>query len=525
MATASTHSDDAPVAVEQPAPREPSRGSLVQEGYHGKKKHKQHVEYQNARNPNLPQQYAPFDPDDTPAKPATPQEASFEQMVADFKKDDDDSPAATPVQSKRRQVKRSASASVASKDDDETSYDDDDLPKHHRPSVVAELAGGWKAFIKAPSPQKKKAEDGDIQMMNSLYSSDGSLPKAYSTWTPSDDGSSTPQTMASSSSDDATESVAGSDDVKAAAKELESSAAVKAAANELEGAESFVQVRKRRVRGAALDASSVKASAAGALVAQYAEALQSDSLKKLVSSKLSAARLIDALKHLQPAPTPVAGKQQAQAEKWCRYFQANAQSATPVRSAITQAERATAELAEATAARSAGKQEAAAQAQLQRTVEQDVQGITAMVNATEQESAYFKVHPVSDNLGALAVEAGRAGLGEQLLSLEGAMQGFQYAHVELLDLLQTMLQKPNAVLHAHNERLARLSEGDKLRDQAVQWKRATATQAQAGVEAARHRIHGIQAACDATLAAHGHSAQQRAEAHAAKMVLQLLQGQ
>lgn len=520
MATASTHSDDGPVAVEEHAPKERSHGSLVQEGHHGRKKHKQGNMYENAQNPSLPQQYAAWDPDDVPATPATPQETSFEQMVADFKKDNDDSPAATPAQSTRRHVKKSASAPATSKDDDdETNYDDDDLPKHHRPSVVAELAGGWKAFIKSPKP-KKTTEDGDIQMMNSLYSSDGSLPKAYSTWTP-DDGSAS---QTSSSSDDAAES-SGSDDVRAAAKELESSAAVKAAANELEGADSLLQVRKRRVRGAVLAASSARTSAAGAMLAQYAETLQSDSLKKLASSKLSETRLIDALKHVQAAPAPVAGKQQAQAEQWCRYFQANAQSATPVRSAIAQAERATAELAEAMAARSADKQEEAAQARLQHTVEQDVQGITAMLNTTEKEAAYFKVHPVSDNLGALAGEAGRAGLGEQLVSLEGAVQGFQYAHVELLDLLQTNLQKRNAVLHAHNDRLARLSAGDKLRESAVQWKRAAATQAQAGVEAARHRIQGIQAACDATLAAHGHTSQQRAEAHAAKIVLQLLQGQ
>jgi len=523
VAAASTHSDDGPVVVEQHAPKEPGRGSLVQEGHREKKKRK-HDNYENAQNPNLPQQYAAWDPDDSSAASATtatPQEASFEQMVADFKKDDDDdSAAATAAQSKHRHGQTSASASVASKsDDDEAGYDDDDLPKHHRPSVVSELAGGWKAYMKSPK-SKKNAEDGDVQMMNSLYSTDGSLPKAYSTWTPSDDSSS-PQT--SGNSDDAPEST-GSDDVQAAAKELESSAAVKKAANELEGAESLLQVRRHRVRGSAPGASSARTAVGGAMLAQYAEALQSDSLKKLASSKLSVTRLVDALTHLEAAPAPVADKQQAQTEQWCRYFQANAQSATPVRSAIAQAEHATAELAEAVAARSAGKQEAAAQARLKRTVEQDVQGITVVLNATEQEAGYFKVHPVSDNLGALAVEAGRAGLGQQLLNLEGALQGFQYAHVEMLDLLQSMLQKRRAVLQAHNERLATLSDGRKLRDQAVQWKQAAATQAQAGVEAARHRIQGIQAACDATLAAHGKNSEQHAEAHAAKMVLQVLQG-
>jgi len=280
---------------------------------------------------------------------------------------------------------------------------------------------------------------------------------------------------------------------------------------------------------AAVQVSAVRAMAANLVLEQYAEVLQSPSLKQLARAKLSPPRIaglwqrlqtMDPLTHPETAPPP--GRREAQAEQWCQYFETHAQAATPVHNAVVQAEKASNELAEATARHAASIEEVAARTQLQRTLEQDVRSLTALLNATQQERAVLGLHPVQDALANQAASAHKSN-AKELMDLDGAVQNIRDSHVELMDLLHAALQKRSVALQVQRLKLLALLQSTKVEESHLAQKRATAAQAQAGIEAARKRLATIQAACDATLGARGH--RQHAghmEAHAIEVSLKVL---
>jgi len=257
--------------------------------------------------------------------------------------------------------------------------------------------------------------------------------------------------------------------------------------------------------------------------------LRSPSLKQLARAKLSPPRIaglwqrlqtMDPLTHPDAAPPP--GKREAQAEQWCQYFETHAQAATPVHNAVVQAEKSSNELAEAEARHAASKEEVAARTQLQRTLEQDVRSLTALLNATQQERAALGLRPVQDALDKEAASAAK-GSAKELMDVDEAVQSIRDSHVELVDLLHAALQKRTVALQAQRSKLSALLQSTKVEESKLAEKRASAAQAQAGIEAARKRLATIQAACDATLGARGH--RQHAghmEAHAIEVSLRVL---
>ena len=195
---------------------------------------------------------------------------------------------------------------------------------------------------------------------------------------------------------------------------------------------------------------------------------------------------VDPLTH--PGAIPAHGRQ-AQAEQWCLYFQKNAQSAVPVNKAAAVVEQASNELAEQESQHSALEEEVDARSQLQKTVEQDVQSLTTLLNVAK---AGMKVSDVTSMEKQVAKAANQVALGE-------AAQGFKAGHAELADALEGALRERTAVLEAQHKKLDELNAMLKESAAARAEKQTKAVQSQAAMEAARKKIASVQASCDATL--------------------------
>jgi len=536
---ASPARESANVAASTPAQQLSSQrtlahGSLVQKGHQGQQK-----QDQLAEGSNLPTQYDAWTPSDSQP---TKKDTSLEQMVAEFKSDDDDdgdeSTAPTPAPARRLRSKRRGALAARAKahapspaplqsGDTGVIYDDDDLPRHHHRSISAELEGGWKSFMHKGAAAKahKPKLDPDVAIMNSLYANDGGLPKQYTAWQPSAaDGQASPPGIGA--------------DLKAAAKELESPLAFAQVSALTLGAGSVARLIQHAAVGdtstvptvllqeVAVVANATRIAAANIVLDQYAQVLRSQTLQQLANAKLSPPKLAALWERLQqvdpltnPGAVAVPERRQAQAEQLCQYFEKNEQSAAPAHQAVVQLEKASNQLAESVSQRAALAEEVDARTQLQRTVEQDVQSLSGLLNATQQELTSLS----SEDLPALWPSG--IGVARELMNLGAATEAVQAEHTELVDLLEAMQQRRVRVLEAQRVKVAQLHTAMGAADKTVAEKKALVTRSHEGIEAARQRLAGIRASCSATLGALGRRRHAgHMEAHAVEVALQVLRG-
>merc|ERR1719329_1678104 len=209
-------------------------------------------------------------------------------MVQSFESGWGDDDAPQPKKKKHLRHKKHGHGTTTPKpmtDSDGVVYDDDDLPKHHAKPFEG-LEGGWKAFMKPKTEAKKPKLDADVQIMQNLYTDDGGLPGQYTAWTP------------------------------AAATTAAPEAAQPAAAS-ADDADAPVLIEEATV---AVDASRMQA--ADALLAQFAQTLQSKPLQQLVQAKLSPPKLSALFQKLQSVdPLKHPSHSSEQAEEACLFFE------------------------------------------------------------------------------------------------------------------------------------------------------------------------------------------------------------
>jgi hypothetical protein len=492
---------------EDTAPPAPSRRSAK------KQARKASAKQDGFTDGKVSQLYSAWSPnsDDAPAAPKKSND--LQQMLSDFDSDDDSTPTPAPPPRRHRRHASLAQASPAPPPQpasDGIVYDDDDLPKHHPKPITMDLSGGWKSFLKRGAGRKAKAKlDPDVAVMQSLYSSDGGLPSQYSAWKPSS------ANAPSLPKEDPTPKAA---DVKTNAPSLDSD-------SDDDGAASFLQIAsKERV---ALRADASQDSAALIVLAQYAEVLQSQPLRHLAQARLSPAKLtalwqrleaVDPLTH----PNAVAAKgKQAQAEQWCVYFQRHEQAATPVRQAAARVENASSALAELSSSRAAMAEEVDARTQLEKTVEQDVQSLSTLLELARQGEEVSRLRAAAEGLAS-----GVNGMSEELMSLGASVEAIQEGQVQLADALQAAMERRKQALEAQSAKLAELQQEEDMQQKELLKKKNEVSRRRAEVASAQKSIAGIQTSCDATL----ESAEKRKrvghmEVHAIETALKVLDNQ
>merc|ERR1719329_453122 len=441
-------------------------------------------------------------------------------MVQSFESgwgDDDDGEAAPKKKKHLRHKKHKATTPAPQADSDGVVYDDDDLPKHHAKPFEG-LEGGWKAFMKPKTEAKKPKLDADVQIMQNLYTDDGGLPGQYTAWTPAAATTAAPEAAqpAAASDDDDDDSGDGGDSFMQMESHKKVSDPVgrliRAAVSAAEDADAPVLIEEATV---AVDASRMQA--ADALLAQFAQTLQSKPLQQLVQAKLSPPKLSALFQKLQGVdPLKHPSHSSEQAEEACLFFEDNAQSASPVTQSAVKVEAASNDVAEALSHQSALLEEMSARTQLQRTMEQDVSSLTTLLKTARQGQ---------DVSGLTTAEAqldkqGRASAGAELAVAAG---GVQAAHAELADLLELTLQKRTLALKTQASKVALLQTEQKTVNANVGQKKAFVSQAEVEMKAAEKKLSGIQSACGQALS----SLEQRRhtghmEAHAIGTVLKVI---
>merc|ERR1719223_1931871 len=403
-------------------------------------------------------------------------------------------------------------------DADGVVYDDDDLPKSH-PKPFEGLEGGWKAFMKPAAEKKKPKLDADVQIMQSLYTDDGGLPGQYTAWTPAAATTAAPAAPQAASSDDSADD--DSDDGGDSFMQLQSRkkvsdpvarlirAAVSAASDDTDAPALIEEAT------VAVDASRLQA--ANAVLAQYAQTLQSKPLQQLVQAKLSPPKLAALFQKLQSVdPLKHPSHSSEQAEQACLFFEDNAQSAAPLTQTASKVEEGMNDVGEALSHQSDLLEEMSARTQLQRTMEQDVSSLTTLLKTARQGQDVSGLKTAEAQLD----KQGRTSSGAELAV---AADGVQSAHAELADLLELTLQKRSLALKAQEAKVALLQNEQKTVNANVDQKRSLVSHAEVSMKAAEQKLSGIQAACGQALASleerrhTGHM-----EAHAIGTVLKVI---
>merc|ERR1719428_2130877 len=153
-------------------------------------------------------------------------------------------------------------------------------------------------------------------------------------------------------------------------------------------------------------------NAAQLVLDMYSAVLDSPPLHQLSLSRLSVSELTDLWHKLQSVdpmthPNIIAPTgQQAQAERWCQYFEQNQGSAAPEHQALMQWEKADGDIAQAAGKRAAILEELEARTQLQRTVSQDIRDLSALEQGVNREYG-----TMITQLQAWVLQAGAAGVG------------------------------------------------------------------------------------------------------------------
>lgn len=436
---------------------------------------------------------------------------------------------------------------AADDDDSNVVYDDDDLPKHHRKPLMLELSGGWRSIMRSQAPRKPRL-DPDVAVMQSLYTPDGGLPSQYTAWTPGGAGAlaggpaaAAPAAPAAAQDDGADEagddqgasflqlSLDGMPQLLASAvsdpdEEAEIEQLIHSAVGTMQETSSRIFAPSAFLEQSAVRADAQRAAAARVVLQEYAEVLQSQALRKLAHANPNPTKLASLWQRLSAAdplthPGAMAARgKQAQAEQWCAYFQKN-KPTVPAHQALVELQSAKALLANMTAQHAAVSEEVDARVQLQRTVEQDVQGLTSVLSILHQGASDSLGKWAQNFTNQLATSSNRG-----LLGVGEAVEGIREGHVELADALEAALVGRSAVLQMQRQKLAALQQDATAgKDHALTELQARTKNAQSKVSSMRRKLVGIGRSCDSTLRALEHRRHAgHMEAHAVEMALKVL---
>jgi hypothetical protein len=247
-------------------------------------------------------------------------------------------------------------------------------------------------------------------------------------------------------------------------------------------------------------------NAAQLVLDMYSAVLDSPPLHQLSLSRLSVSELTDLWHKLQSVdpmthPNIIAPTgQQAQAERWCQYFEQNQGSAAPQHQAMIQWEKADGEIADAAGKRAAILEELEARTQLQRTVSQDVRDLSALLQGVDREYG-----TMIDQLQSWVLQAGSLGVG---VSAEGlalrdsvsqVREALSTSLTQLSDLVNQAVHKRSTVEARQRGWLSRVQIDAQTADK--QWLQSTSqgSQWKSALEAAKKNLAGIEATCDTAL--------------------------
>lgn len=247
-------------------------------------------------------------------------------------------------------------------------------------------------------------------------------------------------------------------------------------------------------------------NAAQLVLDMYSAVLDSPPLHQLSLSRLSVSELTDLWHKLQSVdpmthPNIIAPTgQQAQAERWCQYFEQNQGSAAPEHQALMQWEKADGDIAQAAGKRAAILEELEARTQLQRTVSQDIRDLSALEQGVNREYG-----TMITQLQAWVLQAGAAGVGVSPdgLALRDSVaqvrEALSTSLTQLTDLINQAVHKRSTVEARQRGWLSRVQIDAQNADK--QWLQSTSqgSQWKSALEAARKNLAGIEKTCDVSL--------------------------
>lgn len=441
---------------------------------------------------DVPSQYKAWAPSDS--KPMElKKKAALAQMQAEFDDDDDEPPnleATKKSGSRRNNGRRPSAEAVAASEADGVLYDDDDLPKHHPKPIALELSGDWRSLMKKKTTSHKtQTADSGVLVSPDLFLNGGSLPSQYTAWQPSPSDEAKGATAVSAADNDE------QDGVNASFLQLQEVISGALAGGVLEKASSAAlsEHATKKVNPSEL-------GLAHLVLLEYAKVLNSTALNQLASAHLSVEKLERLVKRLQDADPMrhpevlVANSKQAQAVRWCQYFQEHEQSIGPMRMALATVHAANSALANSSAQRAAISEEADARSKLQQTVEKDISALTTLIKS-------FR----------LAIK--EADISNERL---------QDAHLEVEDALEATLKNREAVLEAHKIKLTELRHVASSADEDVVRKKKSLAKANESVASMREKVDQVRASCGKAFV----QVQKRAhaghmEAHAVEVALKV----
>lgn len=451
---------------------------------------------------NVPQQYDAWSPNDNSAA-AAQKKADIAALMGDFG-DDDDAPAqlaparhapahAAPARRALRRVQQAPAVAAPPRPASHAKptppapivYDDDDLPKHHK-NIFAGLEGGWQDIMKKQKLRKPKQPAQSTSLM-SLWS----LPSQYTAWSP--DSSPAPaaaQPVALPGADQFSADLAG-----------------------------FVQVSMHAAASATtLDSTSLLV--ATTMLQEFADVFQSKALHQLAKAQLDMPKLMALYQKLQAVDpsrhpgTMLKGKQ-GEALRWCTFFESNEQSATPLHATKSQAEKAADDLAEAATRRAAILEEVAARTQLEKTVAQDMRGLSSLLEIV-------RVPQDASLVQRQLVDQGFSGADEATIEVT---MGVGAAGAEIEDVVQAAMKKRKEVQAAAQKRLAKLKAEAGTASTLWSQRNTSAARAKAAVESVEHQLNKVGAKCDGVAAQFaGRRHQSKMEIQAVVMAIRLLGG-
>lgn len=467
----------------------------------------------------LPNSYSAWSPDDKSNADSKKSALDIKAMEADFDSDDDDATTVAPKRHHRKKHHRTTTPppTVTMRGEDGVIYDDDDLPKHPMKNVLNDLQGGWQSFMHKTKHVTVTAKpDTDVQIMQSLYTSDGALPSQYTAWHPEASSGSeseaqpspAPQeqsttvgadlpSVADFAKDDDSDSGASftqiasesSDPVARLIRHATSEAALQNEPNEA----SFIEE-------AAVVTDEARQEAANALLAQYGDLLKSKPLQQLVQAKLSVPKLqslwhqLQSVDPLSNSLISVATGKQAQAERWCRYFQSNAQSAAPVHQAVAAVEKAQNVAIEAQSRQAALVEEVAARTQLQKAMQTDIDILAKLLEMTKRGEDLTEVKSLQQQVASEGAEA------NTLEDMDVALEQLHDSHSEIADLLELALQKRQDVYKTQQEKISELQGVVQAAKFVVSQKQADVDKAQTTLHNERQKLAAIQKSCTGVMA-------------------------
>lgn len=406
-----------------------------------------------------------------------------------------------------------------------SSHDDFASP-HIKP--IRGFEGGWQAMMRKMPAKKHVHKDTDADLMEHLYDNDGALPAAYTAWKPDDAPAPAPPASsafaaAAASFDDdsflqirAVNSRAGEDNPVVRLIALAATRrqrflrrdTLPAAPLLFEESSTRQKTSASGTAGSAVTEETI--NAAQMVLDMYAAVLDSPPLHQLSLSRLSVSELTELWHKLQAVdpmthPNIIAPTgQQAQAERWCQYFDQNQGSAAPEKAAKVQWEKADAEIADAAGKRASVLEELEARTQLQRTVSQDVRDLTALSQGVRREYGSM-VDQMQEWLGsARAGIQGLAGSSDGLAlrdAIAAASNELATAQTEMGDLILAAIKKRSAVELRQRGWLSKVQVDAQKADQAWLQSTSQGSQWKSALDAAKKNLMQIESTCDVALEA------------------------